>query len=50
MKRQLPVGRIVSCLLVTLLVTGTYVLNVRDQILSNIVARQWRALFLELAG
>ncbi len=38
------------CLLLTLLVTGTYVLNVRDQILSNIKARQWRALFLELAG
>jgi glycerol-3-phosphate acyltransferase PlsY len=38
------------CLLLTLLVTGTYVLNIRDQILSNIKARQWRALFLELAG
>jgi len=38
------------CLLLTLLVTGTYVLNVWDQILSNIKARQWRALFLELAG
>ncbi len=38
------------CLLLTLLVTGAYVLNVRDQILSNIKARQWRALFLELAG
>ena len=38
------------CLLLTLLVTVTYVLNVRDQILSNIKARQWRALFLELAG
>ncbi len=38
------------CLLLTLLVTGTYLLNVRDQILSNIKARQWRALFLELAG
>jgi glycerol-3-phosphate acyltransferase PlsY len=38
------------CLLLTLLVTGTYVLNVRDHILSSIKARQWRALFLELAG
>lgn len=38
------------CLLLTLLVTGTYVLNVRDQVLSNIKARKWRALFLELAG
>ncbi len=38
------------CLLLTLLVTGTYVLNVRDQILSNIKARQWRQLFLDLAG
>ena len=38
------------CLLLTLLVTGTYVLNVRGQILSNIKARPWRALFLELAG
>jgi len=38
------------CLLLTLLVTGTHVLNIRDQILSNIKARQWRALSLELAG
>ena len=38
------------CLLLTLLVTGTYVLNVRNHILSSIKARQWRELFLELAG
>jgi len=38
------------CLLLTLLVTGTYVLNVREHILSSIKARQWRELFLELAG
>ena len=38
------------CLLLTLLVTGTYVLNVRNHILSSIKARQWRALFLKLAG
>jgi len=38
------------CLLITLLVTGTYVLNVREHILSSIKARQWRELFLELAG
>jgi hypothetical protein len=38
------------CLLLTLLVPGTYVLNVRNHILSSIKARQWRELFLELAG
>ena len=38
------------CLLLTLLVTGTYVLNVRQHILRSIKARQWRELFLELAG
>ena len=38
------------CLLLTLLVTGTYMVNVRDQILSNIKARQWKELFLDLAG
>ena len=37
-------------LLLTLLVTGTYMVNVRDQILSNIKARQWKELFLDLAG
>lgn len=38
------------CLLLTLLVTGTYVLNVREHIVSSIKARQWRKLFLDLAG
>ena len=38
------------CLLLTLLVTGTYVLNVRDHILTSIKARRWRQLFLDLAG
>ncbi len=38
------------CLLLTLLVTGTYVLNVRDHILTSIKARRWRRLFLDLAG
>ena len=38
------------CLLLTLLVTGTYVLNVRDHIFASINARRWRQLFLGLAG
>ena len=38
------------CLILTLLVTGTYMLNVRDHIFSNIKARQWKELFLDLAG
>ena len=38
------------CLLLTLLVTGTYVLNVRDHIFASINARRWRQLFLDLAG
>jgi len=38
------------CLLLTLLVTGTYVLNVRDHIFTSIKARRWRQLFLDLAG
>jgi len=38
------------CLLLTLLVTGTYMVNVRDHIISNIKARQWKELFLDLAG
>ena len=37
------------CLLLTLLVTGTYVLNVRDHIFASINARRWRQLFLDLA-
>ena len=38
------------CLLLTLLVTGTYVLNVRDHIFASINAPRWRQLFLDLAG
>ena len=38
------------CLLLTLLVTGTYVLNVRDHIFASINARRGRQLFLDLAG
>jgi len=38
------------CLLLTLLVAGTYVLNVRDHISASINARRWRQLFLDLAG
>lgn len=38
------------CLLLTLLVTGTYVLNVRDHIFASKNARRWRQLFLDLAG
>ena len=38
------------CLLLTALVTGTYMLYVREHIITSIKARKWRALFLELAG
>lgn len=38
------------CLLLTFLVTGTYVLNVRDHIVASIKSRQWKKLFLDLAG
>lgn len=38
------------CLLLTALVTGTYLVSVRGHIVSSIKARQWRALFMELAG
>ncbi|MCH7737286.1 MAG: glycerol-3-phosphate acyltransferase [Chloroflexi bacterium] len=38
------------CLVLTALVTGTYVLNVRGHIVSSIKARRWRQLFLDLAG
>ena len=38
------------CLLLTALVTGTYLINQRGHIVSSIKARRWRALFLELAG
>ena len=36
------------CLLLTFLVTVTYVVNVREHIISSIRARQWRKLFLQL--
>ena len=38
------------CLLLTALVTGTYMLNVREHIFSSIKARRWRQLFSDLAG
>ncbi|NQW24157.1 MAG: glycerol-3-phosphate acyltransferase [SAR202 cluster bacterium] len=38
------------CLLLTALVTGTYLISVRRHIVSSIKTRQWRALFMELAG
>ena len=38
------------CLLLTALVTGTYMLNVREHIFSSIKSRQWRQLFSDLAG
>ncbi|MFB3079226.1 MAG: glycerol-3-phosphate acyltransferase [Lysobacterales bacterium] len=38
------------CLLLTFLVTVTYVVNVREHIISSIRARQWRKLFLQLDG
>ena len=36
------------CLLLTFLVTVTYVVNVREHLVSSIRARQWRKLFLQL--
>jgi glycerol-3-phosphate acyltransferase PlsY len=38
------------CLLLTLLVTATYLINIREHVLSSIKARQWRELFLHMAG
>ena len=38
------------CLLLTGLVTGTYMINGREHIVSSIKKRPWRALFLKLAG
>ena len=38
------------CLLLTALVTGTYLAGEREHIVSSIKTRQWRALFLKLAG
>ena len=38
------------CLLLTLLVTGTYLINIREHVFSSIKARQWRELFLHMAG
>ena len=42
--------QVALCLLLTLLVTATYMVNVRDHIFSHIKAREWKALFLDLAG
>ena len=38
------------CLLLTALVTATYMLNERQHIAGSIKARRWRKLFLDLAG
>lgn len=38
------------CLLLTALVTGTYLINIRGHVLSSIKARQWRELFFDMAG
>lgn len=38
------------CLLLTALVTATYLVSVRAHIITSIKARQWRELFLELTG
>ncbi len=38
------------CLLLTVLVTGTYLFNIREHVLSSIKTRQWRKLFLNMAG
>ncbi|MDE0824613.1 MAG: glycerol-3-phosphate acyltransferase [Dehalococcoidia bacterium] len=38
------------CLLLTLLVTATYLINIREHVLNSIKARQWRELFLHMAG
>ncbi|MDA0263763.1 MAG: glycerol-3-phosphate acyltransferase [Chloroflexi bacterium] len=43
-------GQVGLCLLLTLLVTGTYLVSVRSHVVSSIKTRQWRALFFELAG
>ena len=42
--------QVVLCLLLTFLVTGTYMLNERDHIFASVKARRWKALFLDLAG
>ena len=42
--------QVILCLLLTVLVTGTYLVNEREHIVSSIKTRQWRALFLKLAG
>ena len=42
--------QVILCLLLTVLVTGTYLVNEREHIVSSIKKRQWRALFLKLAG
>ena len=38
------------CLLLTVLVTGTYLINIREHVVSSIKTRQWRELFLDMAG
>ena len=38
------------CLLLTVLVTGTYLINIREHIVSSIKTREWRELFLNMAG
>ena len=38
------------CLLLTAIVTGTYVINVREHVISSIRAHHWRELFSQLAG
>ena len=38
------------CLLLTVLVTGTYLINIREHVVSSIKTREWRELFLNMAG
>jgi len=42
--------QVTLCLLLTLLVTATYLIAVRKHIISSIRTRQWRKLFFALAG
>lgn len=38
------------CLLLTILVTGTYLINIREHVVTSIKDKQWRELFLDMAG
>ena len=42
--------QVVLCLLLTALVTGTYLVSVREHIVNSIRGHHWRELFLQLDG